>query len=91
MGTITLSRQYTMPQEEIRAGIENMGSELSEWLDVEYRWDINEVHFKRTGASGIIKISDDELQLTLKLGLMYKPFEKKIKSQIMEFVEHNIY
>lgn len=91
MGTIALSRKYTMPQDEVREGIKKMGEDLSEFLDIEYRWDINEVHFKRTGGSGKIVIGEDELSLTLKLGIMYKPFEKKIKAQILEFVDNNIY
>lgn len=43
----------------------------------------DEVHFKRSGASGILKVDKDHFELDAKLGILLGAFKDRIEAEIV--------
>ncbi len=84
MANIHIKRQHHLAHDEAKKRVEEVAEELKKKLDADYAWKGDTLQFKRSGASGSIKLSDEYIELDVKLGMLLTPMKGKIESAITE-------
>ncbi len=84
MATIHIKQQHHLAHDEARKRVEEIARDLKQKLNADYAWKGDSLQFKRSGASGSIELSDEFIELRVKLGLMLAPMKGKIESAIRE-------
>ena len=84
MSRISIHRKHHLGHDEARAQVEKIAEKLKEKLNSEYSWEDDTLHFKRSGANGSIAVSEDSIDLEIKLGLTLRPLKGMIEKTIHE-------
>ena len=82
MAKIHIKQAHALPREEARARVEEIARDLREQLDADYTWEGDSLRFKRSGASGSIDVSDDQIELNVTLGMLLSPLKGKIEDTV---------
>lgn len=91
MATIKISHPYTMPKAELVSKLDQLSAEMTSRYQLQCNWRSPEcLVFQRSGANGEIVVGDNDLDLTIKLGLMLGAFKSSIEGDIRRFIEGNI-
>lgn len=61
-----------------------LADELSGKFDAKCEWDGPELRFTRPGANGCVRISDNDVRIEVKLGMMLSPLKSKMESIISD-------
>jgi putative polyhydroxyalkanoate system protein len=84
MANIHIKQRHNLTREEARKRVEEIARALKKEFDADYAWKGDALQFKRSGASGSIELSDESIELNIKLGMMLTPMKGKIESAIRE-------
>lgn len=84
MAKIHIKQQHHLAHDEARKRVEEIARDLKKKLNADYSWKGDSLQFKRSGASGSIDLSDEFIELNIKLGMMLAPMKGKIESTIKE-------
>jgi putative polyhydroxyalkanoate system protein len=87
MATIKVKRQHHLGPDQARDTVEKLAQKLQRDLEAEYHWEGSSLVFKRSGASGHIDVSDDRIELEVKLGMLLGPLKGKIQRTIEEEID----
>ncbi|HEY9032583.1 MAG TPA: polyhydroxyalkanoic acid system family protein [Pseudomonadales bacterium] len=91
MSTVHFKKAFTMNLEDVRHGIEQLGQGLQKEHGLKYHWEgQHKAVFQHKAAKGHIAIKGNEIQLELKLGLMYAAMAPLIKSRIAAMADQYI-
>lgn len=91
MATIHFKKAFTMSLDEVRNGIEQLGKALEKDQGMKYSWENdNKVVFQHKAAKGYVAIKGNEVELEMKLGMLYAAMAPLIKSKISEMAEQYI-
>ena len=63
---------------------------LVEKLAADYRWEKDRLVFKRSGASGFVRIGDQEVEVQVKLGMLLTPLKGTIEKSIKDYLEQRL-
>lgn len=92
MATIRITHDYTMPADELKVRLDQLAEEMTSRYQLQCSWPAeNCMTFKRSGASGEIRVDGGRLSLDMKLGLMLGAFKTTIERDIRKFVADNIH
>ena len=92
MADIEMSKVFTMPKEALRDQLQEIADELTDELQLSCEWQTDDcLDFQRSGAAGQINIVDDQIAVTLTLGMLLKPFRGNIKKELEKMLEKHIY
>ena len=92
MSSIELNKPFTMPRDALRGELDQLAAKLSKQLQLECQWLSDDcLDFRRNGAEGKITINTDEVELTIKLGMMMNMFRGTIEQEIQTFMQQRIY
>ena len=81
-----------MPRDKLRDQLDDLAEQLGQELQLNCEWQTEDcLEFSRSGANGQINIGDDEIELTISLGMIMKLFRDKIEREILEFIDQHIY
>lgn len=89
MSDITFQRKHGKNRSDARAAAENMALQLKKEFDLEYVWDGEVMHFKRPGVSGDLRLDDQNVILTIRLGLFLSALRPKIEREAHRFFDEN--
>ena len=84
MANIHIKQQHNLAHDEARKRVEEIARDLKKKLNADYAWKGESLQFKRSGASGSIDLSDEFIELNIKLGMLLAPMKGKIESAIKE-------
>lgn len=84
MTKIDIKRRHDLGYAKAHDVTDELARELSERFDAECHWDGSELKFARSGASGRVQVSDDEIRIEVRLGLLLSPLKGKMESAIDE-------
>ena len=87
MPTITLTRKHSLERKVVRARVEEIARGLQKELNAHYAWNGDSLQFSRSGASGTISISEESVQIDVKLSAILSPVKSKIEGAIRERFE----
>ncbi|SDT01918.1 putative polyhydroxyalkanoic acid system protein [Halopseudomonas xinjiangensis] len=82
MATVEITREHNLGKETARERAEKLADKLAQKLGAECSWEGDELTFKRSGADGVIRVSDQLVEVTVKLGLMFTPMAGMVKGEI---------
>jgi putative polyhydroxyalkanoate system protein len=84
MANIHIKQRHNLAHDEARKRVEDIARDLKKKLNADYAWKGESLKFKRSGASGSIDLSEEYIELNIKLGMMLAPMKSKIESAIKE-------
>lgn len=87
MATIDVRRKHSVGKDGARAAAEEIAGRMEKQLGGNFHWDGDALKFKRSGASGEIHVADDEVRVSVDLGLMYRPMKGMIEGKINEYLD----
>ncbi|PVV14101.1 MAG: hypothetical protein B6D77_03670 [gamma proteobacterium symbiont of Ctena orbiculata] len=87
MSKIHIEREHQLPREELLQHIDGLSEKLKESLEVDLERLEDGISFQRKGASGYITIDDDHIEVEVVLGMMFRPFRKRIEHTILEYLD----
>lgn len=82
MSKIKVTRRHAIGAKKARTAVDKLASSLRDELDADYHWEGSTLQFTRTGASGHIDVSDDDVKVEIKLSVLLSPLKGKIKKTI---------
>jgi putative polyhydroxyalkanoate system protein len=87
MAVIRVRRQHHLGAKEARSTVEKLAKKLQKELDAQYHWQGSKLQFKRSGASGHIDVSEHEVNVEIKLGMLLTPLKGKIEKTIKDEID----
>lgn len=82
MSVIEVTRTHSMGMEGARKTAEELAVSLSERFSMDYRWQGDNLKFRRTGVKGQLEVSSNQIHIRLELGFMVRPFKDRIEAEI---------
>lgn len=82
MATIRIERSHQLSHGDAKALVERVARDLEKRFDLRWRWDGDDVHFTRPGASGFMRVGATALVLEVRLGLLLSPLKPAIERQM---------
>lgn len=83
MSRLSLKQAHSKPKEEVREVVEELSSQLRDQFGMSCDWaGDDQVNFHRKGVDGTLKISDSDVAIDMKLGLLMGAFKPKIKEEL---------
>ena len=84
MASIYLKRTHNLARAEARARVEEIARELQHKLNADYVWQGDSLTFSRPGVSGMIAVGEDNIEVNVKLAMLFAPMKGKIERAIVE-------
>ena len=87
-----MSKVFTMSKKKLRKQLQEIADELTDELQLQCEWQSDDcLDFQRSGAAGQINIGEDEIEVTLKLGMLLRPFRGNIEKELEKMLDKHIY
>lgn len=91
MAKIVVTQRHQKSEEEVRALVNELEIKLVEKFNLDSRWTTDDIiEFKRSGLSGELCIEPNCVVISLKLGVMFGMYSKKIQSQLEKLMADNL-
>lgn len=90
MAKITVERPHNLGREAAREKAEQLAERLAREYDVRYRWNGDNLEFKRSGADGRIEVNESSVRVQLSLGLLLSAMSSSIKREIEDALDKNL-
>jgi putative polyhydroxyalkanoate system protein len=90
MSKIHIVRRHTLSLQDAKAEVERIAQRIESDYGAEYAWDGDTLCFARSGVSGHITVSDESLDLTVRLGLLLSAIAGQIEQQITAKVDETL-
>lgn len=82
MARIHVERSHQLGKAAVREKAEQLAERLAREYDVRYQWRGDTLEFSRSGADGRIEVSDDRVNVEVKLGLLLSAMGGSVKREI---------
>ena len=82
MANIEIYRKHTLGHEQARQAAEQIAAQLDERFQLDYRWQGESLHFKRSGLDGNLDVGADDVFIRVKLGLLMSPLKHMLEQEI---------
>ncbi|MFA7553400.1 MAG: polyhydroxyalkanoic acid system family protein [Spongiibacteraceae bacterium] len=91
MAEIKITHGYSMRREQLISQLDKLAVEMHSRYQLDCSWKSDScLAFKRSGASGEVIITDKELLLTIKMGMLLGAFKSTIEQDIKKFLHENV-
>jgi putative polyhydroxyalkanoate system protein len=90
MPTINVRRQHDLGLAKAKGLAQSIARRLKGDYGGSFGWKGNVLHFKRTGASGSVAVTKDDLQVHVELGLLLSPLRSRIEREIVTFCDEHL-
>ena len=90
MAVIHIIREHKLSTSELQEKINALAVELEQQYQLKSEWEENSLFFRRKGASGSIEINEQQLELNLTLGSLFKIAKSKIEKEIMAMLDKQL-
>ena len=87
MADIHIQRSHELEHAKARDAVAKIAVHLQEKYQLNYRWEGDSVHFKRTGVSGLLQLTANEIMLQVRLGFLLTPFKHQIEREIHSYID----
>lgn len=84
MSGFTLQREHRLGLEEARAVAERIRQDLERELDCDCQWKDETMEFRRRGVVGWLTVSEQAVELKLKLGMPFAIWGSKFEEKVSE-------
>jgi len=83
MADIEIRRSHGTTLDAARASAERIAAELGERFGLRGEWQGDTFNFKRSGLAGFLKVSGEDLHLSVSLGLLLKAMREPIERAVV--------
>jgi putative polyhydroxyalkanoate system protein len=90
MSKIHIQRRHNLGTAEARAMVEDIARQMKSRLQIEYRWNGDQLLFDRPGAKGSIAVTESLVMVDIELGLMLTAFKGMVEDQINGYLDQKI-
>lgn len=90
MAVIKVKRKHDLGAKKARATVTKLAKKLKKDLDADYHWEGSTLQFSRKGATGHIDVSERELKIEIKLGMLLSPLKGKIEKTINDEIDDHL-
>ncbi|MCG6937371.1 MAG: polyhydroxyalkanoic acid system family protein [Gammaproteobacteria bacterium] len=90
MATIHIKRKHHLDNETVRNEVQNLADKLSKDLSATYSWQGDRLVFKRSGASGHIDISGNDVEVEIKLSLVLAPLKGTVEKTVTNYLDERL-
>jgi putative polyhydroxyalkanoate system protein len=90
MSTILIRRQHGLGLAEAKRLAESIARRLQNDYGGAFTWKGNDLHFRRTGASGSVAVTKENFQVHLELGLLLSPLHSLIEREIVTYCDEHL-
>ncbi|TQV89289.1 polyhydroxyalkanoic acid system family protein [Aliikangiella coralliicola] len=91
MSAIIVSRTHQYSIEELKNKIDKIILDIQQELEFQSEWETeSNLVFRRKGANGSIDIDENNFELTLRLGMMFRALKGTIERQIIKVVDSHL-
>lgn len=90
MAIVKVKRKHHLGANDARATVEKLAKKLEQELDAKCHWEGSRLVFTRAGATGHVDVSDDDVLVELKLGMLLRPMKGKIQKTIEEEIDKHL-
>ena len=84
---IVVRRHHDLGLTEARRLAETMALRLRGDYGGSFAWRGDELHFRRTGVSGLVGVTKDSVEIRVELGLLLRPLRGRIEREICAFCD----
>jgi putative polyhydroxyalkanoate system protein len=89
MSTILVRRRHDLGLTGAKRLAETIARRLRNDFGGSFTWKGNDLHFRRTGASGTVAVTKEGLQVRLELGLLLSPLRSVIEREIVTYCDEH--
>ncbi|HEH9412486.1 polyhydroxyalkanoic acid system family protein [Aeromonas salmonicida] len=93
LSTIQVHRQHPLGLAGVRLAAEAIAQDMSEEYQLDCEWEDEEetrLLFRGAGVNGFLCLTDTNLQLEVRLGLMLLPVRSVLEQEILEYVDNRL-
>ncbi|MFW2373679.1 MAG: polyhydroxyalkanoic acid system family protein [Gammaproteobacteria bacterium] len=90
MSKIKITRQHQLDDDTVRDKVQALADKLSEELSADYTWEDDRMVFKRSGASGFVRMGVGELEIEIKLGMLLRPLKAMVEKTIVDYLDEKL-
>jgi putative polyhydroxyalkanoate system protein len=83
MSQIEVSKKHSLGKAGARKTAEKIAESLSKEYNAKCKWSGDDLTFSSTGVKGKLHVSDEDVQISVDLGLVLRPLKGKIESSIV--------
>ena len=82
MSTIEIEHAHSLAPDAARRAVEDVAIRLGQKFGMDYRWEGDVLHFRRSGVDGHIALAPGSLRVRAKLGLLLAAMRGPIEQEI---------
>jgi putative polyhydroxyalkanoate system protein len=86
MSDIDIHAHHKMNHDDAQHAADELAADLAKRFSIDYGWDGDVIHFERTGVNGQILVSEDEIQVTAKLGFLLSFLKPRIEEEVVRYL-----
>ncbi|ESQ13877.1 MAG TPA: polyhydroxyalkanoic acid system protein [Chromatiaceae bacterium] len=90
MSKIHVIRNHNLGIEAARTEVERIARRVQQEFGAEYAWHGDTLRFSRPGVHGKISVTDNSLDLKIKLGLLLSAMKSQIEERIVAKIDQNL-
>ncbi|TNI82926.1 poly(3-hydroxybutyrate) depolymerase [Aeromonas salmonicida] len=93
LSTIQVNRQHPLGLAGVRLAAEAIAQDMSEEYQLDCEWEDEEetrLLFRGAGVNGFLCLTDTNLQLEVRLGLMLLPVRSVLEQEILGYVDNRL-
>ncbi|MDZ7783837.1 MAG: polyhydroxyalkanoic acid system family protein [Halioglobus sp.] len=79
-----------MQKEELRRVARELASKIEGEYGLRARWQGDSVTISGRGVNGAMSFGDDEIEVTVKLGMLASLFESRLKQEVERYLDENV-
>ena len=87
MSTIDIRHDHSLSAAKARKAVEEVARKLGERVGMDWRWEGDILHFKRSGIDGTIALAPSQIHVRAKLGLLLGAMKGTIESEIRRVLD----
>lgn len=90
MSNIKISRENPFSMEDAKQRLDAFSENMANNIGVKTQWAGDQLKFDGKGAKGAITVSENTIDVDIKLGMLLKPLSGKISSKVEEALDSAI-
>lgn len=88
--SIHIKRRHGLGQDAAKQRMNQLADGLKKKLAAEFHWSGDSLLFSRKGANGQIHVTEQDIDIQVKLGMMLRPLEDGIRKKIEEELKQSL-
>ena len=90
MADIDIQHPHSLPQPAAREAVEQAITRLGEKFGLDYRWEGETLHFRRSGVDGRIALQPGAVHVSATLGLLFSAMKGTIESELRRMLQERL-